>query len=348
MPFGRRRISSVAHLHAKARSLGGHEFMNTSILRLAALAALIFASTVASRAASMVTIPLSGAVVRSGSNILLSATTPIDHADVYYYEISGTCHGTGNLESFVPAGTDFVAALHLVDPGLVPYLQGTVLDVKNTFPFTCVSKTASGSLPAFHLKGTIHIKAGIDKNGLCLCDLTAIRFKVGQGTDKTDTIVIDNGQCLVQVSPFAGDAQPDLFFREPSGKLVGQGLFNFNGGGQSEEVNLSPGQHFTNIVVLRNYSSATDSYTLSTVQPGAGFTEKFIYAHKDVTAAIEAGTFVIPKVKPGGTKTLSWKMTNVSATSGTSLNGGVFPRLTATSATDSTKLDAVAFWSIVP
>lgn len=75
------------------------------------------ASTLAAHAAS-VTIDLSGLQLNSANTISILATAQkLPNAASYTVDFQGTCHGTGQLAAFVPAGTSVGQFLNLLSPG---------------------------------------------------------------------------------------------------------------------------------------------------------------------------------------------------------------------------------------
>lgn len=316
-------------------------------------------------AASQVTMDLTGKVLQSGASIVVSSTEAIDHAQIYYYSITGTVVGSGTLAALTGTGTSLSTAIGLADPDILPYLQGSVFDRKATFPFTCVDKFkaggytfTSGPLEGATIYGTVQVQAGIDKNGVCYGKLSNVFFGFSDPllgnkifTDKTDSLTFENGQVLVQTTPIGGPAQPDLSFKL-DGQLYGVGVIGTSGSGETVEGSFRKGQSYTLPVLLQNAGSVADTYTLSSPPPVAGFGETFMYKGKNVTAKVTGnGGFTIPPDKgttpetlaSGAITSLTWEVKNKSVTT----TGTTTFVLTATSEANGSQ-DAIGFTVVTP
>jgi hypothetical protein len=314
-------------------------------MRLLLVSAAVLLNTIASHClgATEVIIPIPpGSVIASGSTLSLSATTPIDKAPIYFYSISGTVVGQGDFAALTGSnGLSLAAALlATTGSGLAPYLQGAVLDPSSKFPFTAINKLSkgtfaitSGSLP-LTVTGAIRGKAGITGKGIAYGELTNISYTVkikGRGSikiPKTDylTFAGTSGQIIVQTNPItSGSFQPDLSFLL-HGQLYGVGITGTasNDGAESVAGALSRGQSITIPVILQNIGSQPDTFKLTATPVTDGWSQTFTYRGKNVTAQITGAGFTIPPDKnntpqplpSGAVETLTWKIKNKDAVSG--------------------------------
>ncbi len=315
--------------------------MKRSIYALLASAAfLITAVSGHSAPSNTVSIKLDGTLASGKSFTVTSGTATIKPARVYYYAITGTCHGTGTYFGIaVPSGSDLNKVIGEIDPALSPYLQGNVVDLSGTLPFVCVNKLAKGTfvVPFFGLtiNGQVQTTAGIKGNGVCYGQFQNLLFQINGVSDTSDTIVIDNGKCLVSVSPFSGAARPNLSFLSPIGHANGIGSLGLTAVGHSESVSLLKGETVSYIAILQNKGSVAGSFKLNASAAAAGFTQKFIYQTLDKTAAVtSAGGLTIP-LAGGAAASLTWQLTNTSAVAGHTTK----PVLTAVLTTSATAKD---------
>lgn len=315
--------------------------MKTFTPLLACAALLLTAFVPHGFSASQVTMDLTGQVIRSGSTISLSSTDSIDHAPIYYYSISGTVLGSGTLALLTGTGTSLANALGEADPAAEAYLSGDVFDPSTKFPFTCVNKTEKGFLSiqlSPEISGTIYgsilLKAGIDKNGICYAKLgrPAFSFLVPfldrkPVTDKGDSLTFLDGQVTVQTTPFGGPPQPDLSL-DDYGQLIGLGITGTNSladGASGIGKEVKKGHSLVYPILLQNVGSAADSFTVTATQYDPAFSQEFIYKGKNVTAAVTSPAgLTIPAavgattqtLAPGAVAEIIWVIKNKSASFG--------------------------------
>jgi hypothetical protein len=272
-----------------------------------------------------VSILLTGTIANGKSLTVTSGTDTIVPAELYYYSISGSCHATGQLADIISGEVDLSTALDLADPGLVPYLNGVVLDPSAKLPFVCVNKLAKGKFTfgtppfAVTVAGSVRTKAGILKKGECYGEFTNISFTV-DGVPNSSTIVIDGGQCLVQTNPISGPASPNLSFIDSIGHLDGIGITGSDAVGHSEEVSLKKGKSASFTFALVNSGTGASTFSVTSPAPGSGFTDKFIYKSKNETVEVSGAGLTVPSkgtLGGGDAATLTWELTNKDASAGT-------------------------------
>jgi hypothetical protein len=325
---------------------------------LLALAALILTSLTnhAFAAATSVTMDLTGKIIKPGGTVLVTATEAIEPAPIYYYSISGSVAAApatvGNpLFEVTGTGISLVQGLELTDSNLVPYLEGTVLDVGSKASFTAVNKLTkgtytftSGPISGDSITGMIRGKAGVTK-GTAYGELTNIAFSLTQPAGKhhitlpvpkTDTVEFISGQVVVSVSPITSSttAKPALAF------VTGTGLAGINGltgaiSPASESALLKKGKSKSFEVVLQNSSLVSGSFALTSGSAVNGFSQTFIIGGKNETAKVTGTTpYYSVVLGSGSATTLTWEITDKkAATAGTSTT-----TLTATSGTNSDSL----------
>lgn len=307
--------------------------MKLPIRLLLASAALLITSIGHCLAQSnTVTMALSGTLQTGKSIKINSGTEKINPAEVYTYSISGTCHAVGTTFQDI-LGTGELTVTSVVEraaPKLVQYLQGTILDPKAKFPFTCVNKLEQGS---FKIGGTIpvsaslKVKAGITDKGICYGELTNFTFYIDHKPDTTDAIVIDGGQVVVQVAATSGtSATPNLSFVSPIGHLDGIGVTGTAAAGHSEALTFDrKGEKISLAVALENSGTAGGSFVVTAPAiTAAGFAEKFLYKGRNETAAVNGAGLTVPSttgtLASGDAVTFTWVVEDKTAVSGTSFS----------------------------
>ena len=320
-------------------------------------------------AVQSVTIDLTNKSLQGRHTLLLSNTTVgLVPAPIYYYTITGTVTATGRLESIFPTGS-LASLFQQVDPAIVPYLSGTLLNVSDKLPFRVVNILKSGTAPIadassplhnFECFGTVHMIAGISKTGVASIEFTHLSFGVRSRipgisfTDTTDAFTFTSGQIVISANPQNGAYQPDLSYYF-DGHLYGVGVTGTNGPGFLANIK-NHGQVYNLPVILQNSGTSADTYTLTATKPGPGFTEAFIYRAHNITAAVtgtsittgSAGYVIPPDVRsipvtlpPGGIAEIIWQMRNTGATPGHF--NFTDATLTATSNADPSAFDEIEF-----
>jgi hypothetical protein len=347
-------------------------------MRLLLASAALIVTTVSSQClAQSVTVPFvtgsTGAVIANGGKIILtSGSATIAAAPIYTYSVSGslvpTATGTAassGTNAFIAllGGTGAVSlnsVLALTDSNIVPYLQGTVLNVKDKLPFTLVNHLGKGALVLTSTQSTLYagdtlatsllLKNAIGKTGIVSADLTNISFLVKvpkKGSikfAKTDSLTFVSGGVTVTVAPLisatSGAAyQPDLAF------ITGTGLDGLGTTGTSTglDVSLKKGKTASFEVLLQNSGTSAATFALSSpaLSSSSGFVESFVYAGKSASVTGSNGFIVLPGKKgattpigSGDIATLIWKIKNAKATSGAT----VTPVLTAVAVSGTTAI----------
>jgi hypothetical protein len=345
--------------------------MKNSIRLLLASASLLLTtfSAYCLPAVQSVTIDLTNKSIQGGHTLLLSNTTVgLVPAPIYYYTITGTLTATGKLQSIFPAGS-IADLFQQVDPGIVPYLSGTLLNVTDKLPFPVVNILKSGTAPIgdvssplhnFECFGRVHMIAGISKTGVASIEFTNLSFGVKSRipgisfTDTTDAFTFTSGQIVISANPQSSAYQPDLSYYY-AGHLDGVGVTGTNSPGFLANLKRH-GQVYNLPVVLQNSGTNPDTYTLTATKPGPGFAEAFVYKAHNITAAVtgtsittgSAGYVLPPDVRslpvtlpPGGIAIIIWQMRNTTATPG--IFNFTDATLTATSDSDPTAFDQIIF-----
>lgn len=334
-------------------------------LRLLLVPAAILAVAGHCSAASQVTMDLTGQVLRSGSTLKVSSTNAIDKSTVYYYSISGTLGTSSKLSVLLPpSGTGSLEELFtIVDPQLVPYLAGYVLNPSGRLPYTCVNALKEGSLTISNsnslldgitIFGKARLKTGIKGDGIVYAEITNVSFGIRRFphgptiTDGTDSFTFDSGQVVVHTNPSVGTYQPDLSF-VLNNMVYGVGVTGTDPSSDDEGFAgaLAPGEATTVPVNLQNIGSQPDTFQLTATPVADGWSQTFIYNGKNVTAAVtSSGGFTIPPpgvnntpqpLPPGGVVSFTWQIKNVDSFSGSTQN-----EINAASNGDSTKQDAIS------
>jgi hypothetical protein len=105
------------------------------LTRSALFATLVLGlSASVANAAPDVTIDLAGKEFGDGVSMTASSGTSVNAATAYYYRVSGTCHGTGAYENYVPPGTSIAKLFNEIQKGGAASLDG-------------VRKNPGGNLP---------------------------------------------------------------------------------------------------------------------------------------------------------------------------------------------------------
>ena len=106
---------------------------------------------------------------------------------------------------------------------------------------------------------------------------------------------------------------PDATISRPGGKAVGAKFFAEYGASQGVRVESAANKTSKFTVGIINRDPVARSYTVRGGKDGIGFTVRFFSGQEEVTAAVQAGTFVVP-VAAGETTELILKMRPSRAT----------------------------------
>ena len=157
---------------------------------------------------------LQGFVIQDGHDFsITSAPQRIGPSTHYRFNTSGTVHGTNQLGSYIPAGSDVVTSLNKIQSGLGTSLRGAVFESVFGDNYPILNRTVSGSIA-----GIISVSGQLDigvSNGVATFSLTNFSFTVFGSHDSFDTIVFDNvllvGESAdIIKSDFNFDANADL------------------------------------------------------------------------------------------------------------------------------------------
>lgn len=296
---------------------------------LLATAAIILTTTIQSRAASQVVVPLDGHIIKSGSTILVTSGTgdTIDRSPIYSYSLSGSVTGVGE---FAPLVSSTIALSGGFDAfgdkvGAVPlsaYLAGTLADPGAKLPFVPLDKFAHGKVTGFTfplivrsgttlvtttgtgtLLGTVRVIAGIGGRGVVKAEITNVTYvlvvpKKGylRVTGSSGVIITSGSLVVTTVPAITGTGGTDLSYVTPTG-LVGVGI---TGTDPSQEtlgpVTIKKGKTATLTGILENTGTGIDAYTVTApALPAAtgtipGFVQHIYIGGKDVTAKVTGTT----------------------------------------------------------
>lgn len=182
-------------------------------------------SAAAANAAENVTVSLAGksfGVDSGGNSVNLSADSVdlVDAAPAYYYRVTGTCHGTGNYQSFVPQGTDIKDLINQIKTGGAKSLTGTTQNPGGTLPVdplynqTYTGDVDSGGVTA-HISATLFAK--IAANGQVTFEIKNVSVTVF-GSSQPGTIEFEQGaEIAVGVAPVIEMAKGAKSFSEAAG-----------------------------------------------------------------------------------------------------------------------------------
>lgn len=159
-------------------------------------------------AGSVATVDLAGAAFGNQAESTCVSKEKIEPASRYKISISGTCHGTGSLNTFVPNGTKISALMDKIAPQSSLYLNG-IFDN----PEAWSNNWLEGSLPTVLVDENI---SGKEDLGLFGEIAMSIRLKVQILIDGTVVLSIRNSK--IQSDYFQGN----IVF-EPGAKLVVSG-----------------------------------------------------------------------------------------------------------------------------
>ncbi len=155
------------------------------------------------------------------------------------------------------------------------------------------------------------------------------------GSDQTGPV--DSAGIDVRVTPAL---QPDLAVRKAGGVAIGDGVYNADGVGQTRTSRRAPGETAVFYVPITNDGQGADTVDLRSVgaHPGVRvrwFAERF---GREITAAMDAGTYRTVELAPGQTTIIRVEVT-VDATAAP----GTIPTVTvrARSHTTPSRLDTV-------
>ncbi|HEX4083875.1 MAG TPA: hypothetical protein VHY22_03105, partial [Chthoniobacteraceae bacterium] len=285
---------------------------------------------------------------------------------IYTYTIDGEIEvtGSGVLDSIGggEGNEDFDEIVELIAPGIVGYLQGSVVDVSGKNPFTIVNNIAAGTFPFLYFEngifgdevsGMLRLKAGIEKSGVPYLDFTNFSVKLlippaGYRLDKADSYTFTSGSMTISAVGASGSsAAPDLGIMGADSAFIGIGLTGSDGSNQTYGAYLEHGVTESASVVLLNSGSSAGTFTLTApaVSSTTGFIQKFILGGKDVTAAITGSNgYTTKSIGGGDVQTLNWDVTNKTTSSGT-FNSLV---TAVTSGTSVSGTDAVGLYLIAP
>lgn len=135
--------------------------------------------------------------------------------------------------------------------------------------------------------------------------------------------------------------KPDGRIRKGTGAYGGNNIYNLTGANQTKTGSASVGHKITFGVSAQNDSAASDSLVLQATGAAApAFSVTYFRGATDITSSIVAGTYTTPALAAGATFLITVKvLVKASAAPGSSVTRLV----TISSATDSTKQDAVKF-----
>lgn len=143
--------------------------------------------------------------------------------------------------------------------------------------------------------------------------------------------------------------QPDALIRRSGGLLVGNGVYNLTGDGQSVfrgSNRYRPGACRTIYLYVQNDGNVADTFTYQETEEGTqgapAFTVTYYTRHPltDVSSQVDSGTFTTPSLDPAETYGITARVcVNQDAASGSVVRVHV----TLTSVGDGTKQDQVGF-----
>jgi hypothetical protein len=264
----------------------------------------------------------------NGTSVTLTA---IADASSRFTGWSGACTGSGTCTLSMTSDKVATANFALVQHTLTVSRSGPGSGSVTTSPFgilcgsTCASQFTAGT--AVTLTATPDAGSSfVGWTGACA------------GT----------GACQVTMSgdlgvgaTFAGPHQPDGAIRSAKSKtLVGSGVINTTGSGQSVTASVERGKSGTFVVQLTNSGVQPDQIVVQAkgTQKPIGVT--YLTGTTNVTSPVIAGTFISPSLAPGQSVTLTVKV-KVSKTAKAGLKKKWLVNLT--SSADATAKDAAAF-----
>lgn len=155
--------------------------------------------------------------------------------------------------------------------------------------------------------------------------------------DSDQTEPADSAGVDVRVTPAL---QPDLAVRKAGGVAIGDGVYNRDGAGQTRTSRRAPGETATFYVPITNDGQGADTFDVrpNGAHPGVSvrwFAQRF---GREITAAVDAGTYRTVELAPGQTT-----IVRVEVTVDASAARGTIPTVTvrARSHTTPSRLDTV-------
>ncbi|MGC3991810.1 MAG: hypothetical protein QM796_19375 [Chthoniobacteraceae bacterium] len=307
-----------------------HSALKRSLM-LPAIVVVTALSAGAALADSSVVVDLSGVKIKSGSPPTVYSQTSIDLSTVYDYTISGTVSGSGALSSI--QNEDIATVLH-DDLGIkdTSFLSGRVYNPAGKFPYTVVRKTKNGKFKfsVFTVTGSVVIRAGITKDGLCGFTTKLLGFSFF-GVP-TPTLTFDSGSTITVTVDTTAD--PDLFMTSASGKVIGKGT-----SGGSLSLKIAPNKSVSIPVTIQNDSSVSDAINLAVASLPTGFSQTVSVKGSSTPIIDSMGTnTTLPSLATLKTTKLVWTITNTGATSGATATA----TLTAKSGNNASKTDTLS------
>lgn len=163
--------------------------------------------------AASVTINLAGRQLDSTHPIIVPVTTEkLPNASSYSVDFQGTCHGTGQLAAFVPAGTSVGQFLNLLSPGASADIEKSYQN--NGFPLFFISGVlpANPNPPGLHHLAT-SLLLYIHSTRQLHFTFSASYFK-SAGVPATGSVIFDSGAKLVVTANGSGGVEPVPVFPE--------------------------------------------------------------------------------------------------------------------------------------
>ncbi len=191
----------------------------TGLLSVATAAAL---PPVPNGDGKFISLNLQGFVIQDGNDVTITSNPrTIGPSHHYRFDTRGTVHGTGNFASVIPAKTNLVTALNLVD-GSGSALRGAVFESVFGDTYPLVNKQVNGSLGPISVSG--RLESGV-VNGIATFSLKEFSLTIFGFHNTADTIVFDNvfliGESAdIVKSDFDFDANSDLILFDPKKRVV--------------------------------------------------------------------------------------------------------------------------------
>ena len=111
--------------------------------------------------------------------------------------------------------------------------------------------------------------------------------------------------------------QPDGQIALGAGALVGKGVYNGNGAGQTVHTTVDKSRTATFKIKIRNDGFSADTFTVKGPGSSGPFKPRYFSGTTNITAAVVAGTYSPGPVGPGGSRTIKLEVTvSPSATVG--------------------------------